>query len=203
MNGIAMTINLNQTIAERDLLRRCREGDRNAREELARACLPRVRRTVLLSSGGGPDVDDLVQTAMARIFVGLGSFRGDSGFTTWMDKVTVNTIRQFYRRRPLDLLFSTAEEPAEPAPEKGNPDRQFEGQRMLKRLSTHLAAIRPKKRMAVVLSTAYGYSAREAAELMDCSTETAKKRIQAGRRELLSKMRKDPYLRQALMEMAQ
>lgn len=203
MSEIVMQIHINQTIAEGDLLRRCQEGDRNAREELARICLPRVRRTVLLSSGGGPDVDDIVQTAMARIFVGLGGFRGDSGFATWMDRVTVNTIRQYYRRRPLDLLFPTTEEPSPPAPAQGNPDRQFEGQRMLKRLATHLASIKPKKRLAIVLSTAYGYSAKEAAKLMDCSTETAKKRIQSGRSELLGRMRKDPYLRQALMEMAQ
>lgn len=196
-----MQNHINQTISDGDLLARCRNGDRNALEELARACLPRVRRTVLFTSGGGPDLDDLVQTSMARIFMGLGSFRGDSGFTTWMDKVTINTIRQYYRRRPLDALFPTAEEPATPAPEKESPDRRLEGQRMLEKLATHLGAIRPKKRMAIVLSTAYGYSAKEAAELMDCSTETAKKRIQSGRRELLSKMRKDPYLSQALKEM--
>ncbi len=190
-----------RALSEGDLLTRCVEGDRSAREELARACLPRVRRTVMLTSGGGQDVDDLVQTAMARVFAGLASFRGDKGFLSWLDKVTINVVRQFYRRRPIELLFTQVDDanPA-PAPENQNPERRLEGQRLIEQLAEHLAGIRPKKRIAVVLSAAYGYTSREAAELMDCSLETAKKRLQHGRRELLARIRKDAYMCQVLTE---
>ena len=193
-----------------DLLARCREGDREAREDLARTCLPRVSRTVMLTAGGGQDMDDLVQTAMARIFSGLGSFRedrGEKGFLAWLDKVTINAVRQYYRRRPLDILLTNIDE----APLSGGtvnitpgdpPDleQQVEDKRLLKKVAAHLDGIGAKKRIALILSAVYGYTSRESAELMDCSLETAKKRLQHGRRELLGRLKKDPSLCQALRE---
>ncbi|MCP4604943.1 MAG: RNA polymerase sigma factor [Proteobacteria bacterium] len=192
----------NRVLADTDLLARCLSGDRSAREDLARACLPRVRRTVMfMASGRNQDVDDLVQTAMARVFAGLHSFRGNSGFQTWLDRVTINSIRQYYRGRPIDaLLFLSDKIAGVSAPNIHNPERKLEGQRLLERLTQHLSTIRPKKRIALVLSIAYGYTCQEAAELMDCSLETAKKRLQHGRRELLSRLHKDRYLSQALKE---
>lgn len=192
---------LDNALSKGDLLSRCAAGERSAREELAAACLPRVRRTVILTMGGGQDTDDLVQTAMARVFAGLGGFRGEAGFVTWLDTVTVNTVRQYYRRRPLNLLFCSSSEPPDAcASPVESPDRKLEGQRMLERLAAHLKSIRPNKRVALVLSAAYGYSAREVAELMGCTAETAKKRLQHGRRDLLSRLRKDGYLSQVLKE---
>ncbi len=192
-----------RVLKDGDLLTRCLEGERAAREELARACLPRVRKTVMLTAGGGPDTDDLVQTAMARIFTGLHTFRGGKGFLAWLDKVTVNAVRQYYRRRPLASLFPPSEEADySAAPKSQGPESRLEGQRMIERLATHLATIRPKKRYALVLSAAYGYTSSEAGDLMGCSSETAKKRLQHGRRELLSRMRKDPYLCQVLKEIS-
>ncbi len=188
-------------LSDSDLLTQCLAGDRSAREDLARACLPRVRRTVIMMSGKGQDTDDLIQTAMARVFAGLESFRGKAGFLAWLDKVTINSIRQFYRRRPLDALLSLSDKTdGTSASEIHNPERRLEGQRLLEQLSVHLSAIRPKKRIALVLSIAYGYTTKEAAELMDCSQETAKKRLQHGRRELLSRLRKDKYLCRVLKE---
>jgi len=185
-----------------DLLERCLMGDRAAREELARACLPRVRRTVFLTTGGGQDTDDLVQSTMARVFAGLGSFRGEAKFATWLDRVTINAVREHYRRRTLVQLFPT-DEPREvlPAPENESPERRLEGQRLLERLAAHLAAIRPKKRVALILSAAYGYSVSEVARLTDCTTETAKKRLQHGRREMIARLDQDPQLKRLLKEL--
>lgn len=183
------------------LLDRCRRGDRAAREELARACLARVRRTVALTCGGRADVDDLAQSALLRIFAGLETFRGDAKLTTWIDRVTVNTVRQHFRRRPLvGLLSSPDRGPAAVAPAHERPDARVEGLRLGRRLEELLAAIKPKKRIALVLSAAYGYTVAEIGGLTGCTTETAKKRLQHGRRELLARIRKDPRLARALEE---
>ncbi len=191
-------------LSDKELMARCQAGDRSAREDLARACLPRVRRTVVLTTGGGQDTDDLIQTAMVRIFAGLKSYSGKGGFVQWLDKVTVNSVRQYYRRRPFDDLYSFFEESfRSPTSEMRGPDRQTEGQRAIERLTAHLSYIRPKKRLALVLSAAYGYSVREMAEMMDCSLEASKKRLQHGRRELLARMHKDEYLCQVFKEIGQ
>lgn len=193
-----------RTLSDGDLLARCRDGDREAREELARTCLPRVCRTVMLTAGGGQEMDDLVQTAMARVFSGLGSFRedrGDRGFLSWLDKVTINAVRQYFRRRPLDIILTNIDD----IPRSGegairDPEQQVEDKRLISRIAHHLDGIGHKKRIALILTAVYGYTTREAAELMDCSFETAKKRMQYGRRELLVRLKNDPSLGQALRE---
>jgi len=186
-----------------DLISRCCIGDRAAKEELARLSLARVRKTVLLVTGGGPDTDDLVQITLVRAFSGLLSYRGEAPFTAWLDRVTINAVKQYYRRRPLEALFPSGEPPELAVEtEVTGPDRRLEGQRMLRCLTQHLMSLRPKKRMAVVLCAAYGYSLQEVAEIMECTLETAKKRLQHGRRELLARMTKDNYLCQALKEIA-
>lgn len=188
-------------LEDEQLLTRCRRGDRDAREQLARACLPRVRRTVHLVYGSGPDHEDLVQNSLVRIFASLESFRGEARLTTWLDRVTVNTVRQHFRRRPLVAIFPSLEGSARAAaPAVEGPESRVAGRLLGQRIETLLRAIKPKKRIALVLSISYGYTVSEIGELVGCTTETAKKRLQHGRRELLERIRRDPRLAQALEE---
>ncbi|MBW2533773.1 MAG: sigma-70 family RNA polymerase sigma factor [Deltaproteobacteria bacterium] len=177
-------------------------GDSRAREQLARWCLPRVRRTVALAYGRGGEAEDLVQIAMSKAFQKIGSYRGEASFFVWVDRITVNTVRDHQRRRQLLSYFG------EPGPELRNaesvdrPDRELDRQRLLERLSGHFAAIKPIHRMPLVLSMLHGYTVPEIAAMLDIRFEAAKKRLQRGRRELLARVRKDPRCREALLEMA-
>jgi RNA polymerase sigma-70 factor (ECF subfamily) len=190
-----------EPLASPELVARTLAGDRACREELARACLARVRRTVLLAVGSRPDADDVVQNAMSRIFSALAEFRGEAKLTTWIDRITVNAIRDHYRRRPvLSMLFSGSSTDEQPAPAQWAPDRDLENRRLAESLRRHLAQLKPPKRIALMLFAAYGYSVTEIAAMTDCTVETAKKRLQHGRRELMARVRKDPYVARLLTE---
>ncbi len=184
-----------------DLLTRSTAGDRAAKEELARICLARIRRTVFLVSSGGQDLDDIVQTALIRVFKKLHTVRNPASFFSWLDKITINTTREHYRRRPLEKLFSLTKEPdVLPAEGITDPSQQLENRRLLEQITVHLHGIRVKKRTALVLSIVYGYSVSEIAQLTGCSKETAKKRLQHGRREMMAKVRRDKYLSRVFEE---
>jgi RNA polymerase sigma-70 factor (ECF subfamily) len=173
-----------------DLLARCMAEDRAAGEELARRCLPRVRRTVFLLTGVSTDRDDLVQSAMSRAFSSLHGFRSDGSFRAWLDKVTISTVRNHFRRRPLALVFpGFCPATGMATPDEESPERIAAGKEALRDLEPELLAIRPEKRIALVLSAAYGYSAAEIAGIMGCSAEAAKKRVQHARLELLARLR--------------
>jgi RNA polymerase sigma-70 factor (ECF subfamily) len=188
-------------LEDRELLARSLAGDRASREELARACLARVRRTVYLSVARAADADDVVQNAMSRIFAALPGFRADAKLTTWIDRITVNAVRDHFRRMPiLSALLSAAPAELEPAPPASGPDSCLARRRLGEALRRHLLKIRPQKRIALLLSAAYGYSVNEIAAMTDCTVETAKKRLQHGRRELMSRVRKDPCLFELLKE---
>jgi RNA polymerase sigma-70 factor (ECF subfamily) len=184
------------------LVPRCLAGDRAARERLARWCLPRVRRTVMLSYGYGADTDDLTQIAVARIFSKLGTFRGDASFYVWVDRVTINVVRDHFRRRRFVLPWSDGiDRSDEHAAIEPEPDREVDRYRLMERLAHHFAAIKPKRRIPLMLAVTHGYSVPEIAAMLDITCDAAKKRVQRGRTELIGRLKRDPHCREALSEM--
>jgi RNA polymerase sigma-70 factor, ECF subfamily len=177
-------------------------GDSHARDSLAALCLPRVRRLVLLSVGGGPDIDDVTQSAMARVFARLDSFRGEARFLTWVDRVTTNVISDHYRQRRWVVFLSFDEEIQNRQPiARDRPDDDLARQRLLERLASHFGHLRPKQRLPLVLSLVQGYTVPEIASLLGIGVEATKKRLLRGRRELVKRVRRDPACRDALQEM--
>jgi RNA polymerase sigma-70 factor (ECF subfamily) len=146
-------------------------------------------------------MDDIAQIALIRIFKKLHTVRNRDSFFSWVDKIAVNTVREHFRRGVLDRFMPFAKDPdALPSSSVADPARRTENRRLIDRVVAHLGGIRPKKRTALVLSMAHGYSVSEIAQLTGCSQETAKKRLQHGRRELLTKARKDKYLCRVFQE---
>ncbi len=186
---------------DNELIARSVAGDRAARERLATVCMPRVWRTVYLACRGGPEVEDLVQESMIRAFADISGFRATGNFFAWLDRVTVNVMRQHFRKRSLKMFIPSDKLDSQQSLDIGGPDKKFEGKRVMDRLAHHLSGIRPKNRMAVILSIVQGYTVSEIALAVDCSVETAKKRLLRGRRELVSRVQKDPYSRQILKEL--
>jgi RNA polymerase sigma factor (sigma-70 family) len=176
-------------------------GERQARERLARACLPRVRRLVQLAYGGRPDADDVVQMVLVTVFRDLSGLRDPGSFRSWLDRVTYNVVRSHGRRRAVLNLFVASDRLDErPSAAVLSPDRQASRAQLFERLAGHLQAIRYKKRTAVVLSLFFGHVDSEIAEIMGCSVETAKKRVQHGRRELIAMAQDDTDCRELLEE---
>ncbi len=176
-------------------------GDREARERLAIACTPKVWRTVYLACRGGPDVEDLVQSALAQAFADLDGFRRSGNFSAWLSQVTVNVIRKHYRRKAYTALLPFSHKMDALLVEESNlPDRQLETRRTLAHLAKHLAKIRPKYRMALVLSLVEGYTPSEIALAVGCNVETARKRLYRGRQALVNSLSKDPDNRELLRE---
>ena len=160
-----------------------------------------------LAYGGGADADDLAQIAVARVLDRLESFRGDAGFYTWVDRVTVNCVRDHQRRRKLVLLGDVetsgagdaealGRHAARPAAER--PDERWERAELMERLAAHFAGIKPRLRMPLVLALVHGYTVPEIAAMLEISFAAAKKRLQRGRRELLARVKRDPALREIL-----
>jgi len=74
---------------ERDLVDRARSGDRRAFERLVSEHLPRVWRVVWRIVRHHDDAEDLVQDVFLAAWQGLGGFRGECAFTTWLHRIAV------------------------------------------------------------------------------------------------------------------
>jgi len=191
-----------QTKVDDDLVARCVQGDKQAENALVSACLPRVWRTVYLTQGAGPDVEDLTQIAMIHAVEKLHSYRGPDKFFAWLDRLTVNVVRQHKRRRILKLMEPASHRIETMATDKTDMlDRRLEMRQLLARLAEHVSHLRPKKRTALVLSIVHGYSAEEIGDIVGCSQEAAWKRCQRGYKELVQRIKRDPNFEQALQEL--
>jgi RNA polymerase sigma-70 factor, ECF subfamily len=185
-----------------DLVKRSASGDAAARDELVSLCLPRVYRTVYLTCGAAGDAEDLVQTAILQALEKLGDYRGPDRFCAWLDRLTVNVVRQHFRRFSLRFL-TPASDVLENAPDLGTalPDRRVEVRRTFARLAIHLSKIKPKNREALVLSLLHGYTAQEIAEICGCTAEAAWKRCRRGYRDLDARLGRDPGLEGTMREL--
>jgi RNA polymerase sigma-70 factor (ECF subfamily) len=90
-----------------ELVARVQRGESQAYAELVRRYQDRVFNACWRICGHLEDARDLTQEAFLKAFEGLGSFRGESGFFTWIFRVAVNLAlthrRNSHRRRMISL----------------------------------------------------------------------------------------------------
>ena len=75
---------------------RAAAGDARAFEAVYRTHLPRVHSLVRRMTAGR-DADELTQDVFVRVWQKLGTFRGDSSFTTWLHRLAVNVVIERFR----------------------------------------------------------------------------------------------------------
>ncbi len=168
-----------------EIVARCKQGDAAAFRDLFQRHAGGVYRHLKLLIGPNEDVDDLLQLVFLNVFQSIKRFKGDSAFSTWLFRITINVARQEIRVRGRQRRLGSAimdvgrvaSVSARQTPESrlGDFERVYE---ILDRLS-------PKKRETFILYMYEGYSLEEIARLLGSSVSTIGSRLQAGRREIL------------------
>jgi len=86
---------------ERELVRACQRGDREAYDRLVERYQRAVYRLCYRYVNDHEDANDLAQDAFIRAWRAVGRFRGDSAFSTWLYRIAVNAcLNHRARRRP-------------------------------------------------------------------------------------------------------
>jgi RNA polymerase sigma-70 factor (ECF subfamily) len=160
-------------------------GDRPAFDELVRRTYVDTYTLAMRLTADEEDARDVVQEAYLRAWKGLGRFRGDAQFSTWMYRITANVAytavkrRRRHRTAPLVEVEDVIELRVEAQPEQA-----AETQALLARLAGALDELPPKLRVLVVLKDVYGLSHEEIADELGISVAAAKVRLHRGRKKL-------------------
>jgi len=85
-------------VTDFELAQRSAAGDREAFEELYHRHFRRVYALTLRMTSNPSTAEDLTQEVFIHLFNKIGSFRGDSAFTTWLHRMTVNHVLMYFRR---------------------------------------------------------------------------------------------------------
>src|SRR2546429_7719575 len=75
-----------------DLLHRAQQGDQTAFEALYRAHVGHVYALCLRLTADRARAEELTQDAFVRAWERLASFRGESAFSSWLYRLTVNVV---------------------------------------------------------------------------------------------------------------
>jgi RNA polymerase sigma-70 factor (ECF subfamily) len=81
------------------LVRRARDGDQRALTALCERHAPRIERLALHVLGDAEDARDAAQESLAKLFVRIRQFRGESEFATWLHRLVLNTCKDIARAR--------------------------------------------------------------------------------------------------------
>jgi RNA polymerase sigma-70 factor (ECF subfamily) len=88
-----------EPLSDLELVEEVRNGKRQAFTELMRRYQERIYWTARRIVGDHAEADDVTQEAFVKAFLGLGDFRGDSSFYTWIYRIAVNLSLNAVRKR--------------------------------------------------------------------------------------------------------
>jgi RNA polymerase sigma-70 factor (ECF subfamily) len=181
------------------LIARIQAGETEALGDLFIKHAQGVRRLLISIMGTSRDLDDLAQEVFLAVHRSVLSFKGQSKFSTWLHRITVNTALSALRRPR--RLTAVLQEDLDARPDPHDLESEVSGREMVRRLYAVLSTMPHKRRVAFVLFEIEGRSIEETAELTGVPVPAAKSRIFFARRELFQKAKADAYLAPLLKEL--
>ena len=175
-------------MTDRELAERAKKGDQDAFEQLVRDNQNKVWSLALRFTGDRETAADLAQEAFMKAWQGLGSFQGESSFSTWVYRLTTNVCIDYLRKKarreavePLVSLDDPSGPWAEPADWEQDPQRQLEQSERGQALTRGLSRLPDWQRQVLVLRELSGLSYQEIGENLGIDLWTVKSRIARAR----------------------
>lgn len=185
-----------RTYPDDGLVARAAAGDSHAFRTLFQRHRSDVARLVFrMTSGSGADLDDVVQEVFVQVFRSLPDFRGQSKFSTWLHRVTVNVVLM-HRRSAKSRPVLSGEAPSELVADEAQtlPDDDAERRERMRAFQRLLAKLADKKRIVFVLHELEGLSPAEISDIVGAPILTVRTRLFYARRELEAMLHEEPSL---------
>jgi RNA polymerase sigma-70 factor (ECF subfamily) len=174
-------------LSEAEAIDRAKQGDADAFEALYNQHKRRVYSLCLRMTANTAAAEDLTQEAFLQLFRKIGTFRGESAFSTWLHRMAVNVVLMQLRKKglpvvPLEETIETEED--SPRKEPGADDPRLAGSIDRMQLQRSIASLPPGYRMIFLLHDVEGYEHNEIAEMVGCSIGNSKSQLHKARMKL-------------------
>jgi len=174
--------------AEAELIEKAKLGDAQAFQALYDKHKRRVYSLCLRMTSNTAEAEDLTQEAFLQLYRKIGTFRGESAFSTWLHRLSVNVVLMHLRRKSLPVV--SLEETTQPG-EDDTPKKDFGAEDMalagsIDRLQLQKAVddLPPGYRTIFVLHDVEGYEHNEIADIVGCSIGNSKSQLHKARMKL-------------------
>jgi RNA polymerase sigma-70 factor (ECF subfamily) len=165
------------------------KGDIQAFEDLYERHHRRVYSLCLRMTQNVSEAEDLTQEVFIQLFRKIGSFRGESAFTTWLHRLTVNQVLMHFRKRGVrdEKTTDEGEVPEQIVTGTENPNQMPVVDRIA--LDKAIAQLPPGYRTVFVLHDVEGHEHEEIARMLGCSVGTSKSQLHKARMKLRGLLR--------------
>jgi RNA polymerase sigma-70 factor, ECF subfamily len=158
------------------LVRRCRDGDRAAFEQLVIRYQKAVYNAALRLLRDAEEARDVAQTTFLKVFEHLADYDPSFKFYSWIYRIAVNeSLNILGRRRPYEQISG------EEADEAPGPDRLIEGQEARRAIEDALMRINPELRTVIVLRHFMHLSYQDMGDILVLPEKTVKSRLYSAR----------------------
>jgi RNA polymerase sigma-70 factor, ECF subfamily len=157
-------------------------GDSRGFERLYQLHSKPVHRLCLRLARNSAEAEDLAQEAFLQLFRKIHTFRGESSFSTWLHRLTVNVVLMRLRRKrhpeiSLDATVQPGEENSRPLMEPGRPDLRLSGVLDHVNLSNAIDQLPDGYKEIFILHDVEGYEHSEIAGILGCSVGNSKSQL--------------------------
>lgn len=167
-----------------ELVQAAAKGDMEAFEKIYYRHHRRVYSVCWRMLQNSTEAEDLTQDVFIQLYRKIGSFRGDSAFTTWLHRMTVNQVLMHFRKRRLKSEKTTeeGETPVQIVLGTENPKRMPIVDKIA--LKNAIAQLSTGYRNVFVLHDVEGYEHEEVAKILSCAVGTSKSQLHKARLKL-------------------
>ncbi len=183
------TIDL-RTAKDFDLTQLASKGDMAAFEEIYSRHHRRVYSICLRMLQAPSEAEDLTQDVFIQLYRKVGSFRGDSAFTTWLHRMTVNQVLMHFRKRSVKYEKTTeeGETPDQAVVGTADPSKMRIVDKIA--LDNAIDQLPPGYKNVFVLHDIQGFEHEEVARILGCSVGTSKSQLHKARLKLQKLLQK-------------
>jgi RNA polymerase sigma-70 factor, ECF subfamily len=178
---------------EAQAIERAKQGDAEAFQALYDRHKRRVYSLCLRMTANTAEAEDLTQEAFLQLYRKIATFRGESAFSTWLHRLSVNVVLMHLRKKSLPVvsLEETTQGGEDDTPKKdfGAEDLALAGSIDRLQLQRAVDDLPPGYRMIFVLHDIEGYEHNEIADLVGCSIGNSKSQLHKARMKLRDLLR--------------
>jgi len=164
-------------------------GDVEAFETLIQSHQKKVYNIALRMTKNPEDAQELAQDALVRAFTSIKKFRGDSSFSTWLYRITINVCTDFLRKRNKAVLISMEQGAAandngqamQIPEETPGPEELAEKAQLKELLRDAMDSLSDEHRQVLILRDMMDLSYKEIADTLNVNEGTVKSRINRAR----------------------
>ncbi len=178
------------TATDFELTQAASTGDMGAFEEIYQRHHRRVYSICLRMLQNAYEAEDLTQDVFIQLYRKVGSFRGDSAFTTWLHRMTVNQVLMHFRKRNVKYEKTTEEgdTPDQVVAGTADPDKMPIVDKIA--LESAIDQLPTGYKNVFVLHDVEGFEHEEVARILGCSVGTSKSQLHKARLKLRKLLKK-------------